>query len=154
MDTSAFREELHRLRTHRGLSYRQLAALSTVSPSLINDLEKDGRRPTLPVTAALDAALEAHGRLLATLRTPAPDDIEGELEALELAQRAAESDVSETALSRLEKATDAMAMGYATTAPAELLPKVRRYLRYIDQLFSTDERRCSSTGGFSWPAAG
>ncbi|GGN13472.1 transcriptional regulator with XRE-family HTH domain [Actinoplanes campanulatus] len=148
-----FAGELRRLRDQRGLSYRQLAALSTVSSSQISDLEKGQRRPTREIAAALDRALDARGRLVARLRTPAPDDVEGEFEALELAQRAAASDVSDTILDRLDGSADRMAMSYATTPPAELLPKVRRHLRYIDQLVAgrmtlQQHRRLLVAGGW------
>ncbi|GIF04463.1 helix-turn-helix domain-containing protein [Actinoplanes siamensis] len=134
--TSAFADEPRRLRTLAELSYRQLASLSSVSHAQISDLEKGRRRPTPDIAKALDEALHACGRLTATMRTPAPDDVEGEPEAIELAQRAAASDASDETLKRIEKAFDQVAMAYATTAPAELLPRVRRHLRYIDQLLS------------------
>jgi transcriptional regulator with XRE-family HTH domain len=148
-----FAVELRRLRGQRGLSYRQLAALSAVSSSQISDLEKCQRRPTPEIAAALDLALDARGRLSAMLRTPAPDDIEGEYEALELAQRAAASDVSDTTLNRLDAIADKMAMSYATTPPAELLPKVRRHLQYVDQLLAgrktlQQHRRLLVAGGW------
>lgn len=151
--TSAFAAELHRLRGHRGLSYRQLAALAACSSSQISDLEKGNRRPTPEIAAALDRALQAHGRLAATLRTPAPDDVEGELEAIELAQRAAISDVSDSTLDRLERAADRMAMSYATIPPADLLPRVRGHLRYVSQLLDgratlRQHRRLLVTGGW------
>jgi transcriptional regulator with XRE-family HTH domain len=151
--TSAFAGQLHRLRGHRGLSYRQLAALATCSSSQISDLEKGNRRPTREIAAALDRALQAHGRLAATLRTPAPEDVEGELEAMELAQRAAASDASDSTLDRLERATDGMAMSYATTPPADLLPRVRGHLRYVEQLLDgrstlRQHRRLLVAGGW------
>jgi hypothetical protein len=55
------------------------------------------------------------------------DDIESEIEALELARRATASDVSGETLDRMERAVDSMARKYATTPPAELLPRVRRH---------------------------
>ncbi|GAA4964142.1 helix-turn-helix domain-containing protein [Actinoplanes utahensis] len=151
--TDAFAAELRRMREHRGLSYRQLSAVSTVSSSQLSDLEKGNRRPTREIVTALDTALTAHGRLAATMRTPVPEDVEGELEALEMAQRAAASDVSDTTLDRLERTADKMAMSYATTPPAELLPKVRRHLRYVDQLVDSratigQRRRLLVVGGW------
>ncbi|MEV6349844.1 helix-turn-helix domain-containing protein, partial [Actinoplanes sp. NPDC051851] len=134
--TSAFADELRRLREISGLSYRQLATLSSVSSSQISDLEKGRRRPTRDIAAALDTGLRACGRLTATLRTPAPDDVEGELEALELAQRAAASDVSDDTLKRIERAFNKLAMSYATSPPVDLLSRVRRHLRYVDQLLA------------------
>ncbi|GLW35223.1 helix-turn-helix domain-containing protein [Actinoplanes regularis] len=130
----AFAADLHNLRELRGLSYRQLAVLAACSSTQISDLEKGRRRPTREMVDALDRALAAHGRLVAALRTPAPDDVEGEIEAIELAQRAAASDVSHGTLDRLERAADRMAMSYATVAPVDLLPRVRRHLRYVNQL--------------------
>jgi hypothetical protein len=47
---------------------------------------------------------------------------------LELARRATASDVSGETLDRMERAVDSMARKYATTPPAELLPRVRRHL--------------------------
>ncbi|WP_433832523.1 helix-turn-helix domain-containing protein [Actinoplanes sp. CA-015351] len=151
--TQAFAGELRRLRERSGLSYRQLSALSTVSSSQISDLEKSRRRPTREIAAALDTALNAHGRLTAAIRTPAPEDVEGELEAVEFEQRALASDVTDTVLARVERAADKMAMAYATTPPAELIPKVRRYLRMVDQLLDgrktlRQHRRILVTGGW------
>jgi hypothetical protein len=90
---------------------------------------------------------------VATLRPPAPDDVEGEIEALELAARAAASDVSDTTLARMERAADTMTMSYATTPPDELLPRVRRYLRMIDQMLDgrktiDQHRRLLVVGGW------
>ncbi|BCY08720.1 helix-turn-helix transcriptional regulator [Actinoplanes sp. L3-i22] len=133
---AAFAGELRRLRELSGLSYRQLASLSTVSHTQISDLEHARRRPTPDIARALDEALHACGRLTAMLRTPAPQDVEGELEAIELAQRSAASDVSDGTLTRLERAFDETARGYATVPPADLLPRVRRHLRYVEQLLA------------------
>jgi transcriptional regulator with XRE-family HTH domain len=153
MDTNRLREELRQRRNRRDLSYRQLAALANVSPTHISDLEKGTRRPTLATVTALDKALEAHGTLVAMLRSPAPEDVEGELEALELEQRARASDVSDSTLDRLDRTADSMAMAYATTPPAELLPRVRRHLRYVDQLLDgrktlSQHRRLLVVGGW------
>lgn len=134
--TDRFSGELRRFREERGLSYRQLAVLSSVSSSQISDLEKGRRRPSREIAAALDMVLDGRGRLTAALRTSPPDDVEAELEALELAERAAASDVSDTTLDRLDEAIDRMAMSYATTSPAELLPRVRRHLRHVDRLLA------------------
>ncbi|BEL03611.1 hypothetical protein Q0Z83_018020 [Actinoplanes sichuanensis] len=151
--TDRFAGELNRLRTQRDLSYRRLAALSSVSSSHICDLEKGLRRPTREIAAALDRALDARGLLSAALRVPIRDDVEGEFEALELAQRAAASDVSGAVLDRLDTIADQLAMSYATTAPAELLPRVRRHLRYIDHLLAgrktlEQHRRLLIAGGW------
>ncbi|MEU7906462.1 helix-turn-helix transcriptional regulator [Actinoplanes sp. NPDC049118] len=153
MTDSALAGELRRLREHRGLSYRRLAALAACSSSQISDLEKGNRRPTREIVAALDRALGAQGRLVAALRPLTPDDVEGELDAIELAQRAAATDVSDSTLDRLERVADAMAMSYATTSPAELLLRARRHLRYVDQLLDgrstlRQHRRLLVAGGW------
>ena len=149
---SAFTVELARLRADRGLSVRELAALAHYSPSHVYDLERGGRRPNPEVARSLDDALQAGGRLAATLRAPAGDD-ESEIEALELARRIAASDVGDETLHRLEHAADGMAMAYATTPPADLLPRVRRHLGYIGTLIdarktAAQHRRLLVVGGW------
>ncbi|XVU21425.1 helix-turn-helix domain-containing protein [Actinoplanes sp. CA-054009] len=134
-DVSArFADELRRLRAERGLSYRALAALAHHGKSYVEDLEKGRKPPSAAVAVRLDDALKAGGRLAATLRAPAEDDVEAELEALELARRVTASDVSSETLDRLERAADTMAMAYATTPPGRLLPQVRRHLDYVGAL--------------------
>lgn len=134
-DPSArFAAELRRLRTERGLSYRALAEQATQGKSYIEDLEKGRRQPNPGVAANLDKALAAGGRLAATLRPPADEDTEAELEAIELARRITASDVSAETLDRLERAADGMAMAYATTPPDQLLPRVRSHLDYVSSL--------------------
>lgn len=54
-----------------------------------------------------------------------------EIEALELARRAAASDVGGETLRRLEMAVDDLAVAYPRTPPAELLERVRRHLAYV-----------------------
>jgi transcriptional regulator with XRE-family HTH domain len=132
--TDRFAAELRRLRTERGLSLRALGELANQGKSYIDDLEKGRKPPNLAVAANLDKALRAAGSLSATLRPPADDDAEAELEALELARRVTASDVSTETLDRLERAADTMAMAYATTPPDRLLPRVRRHLDYVGTL--------------------
>lgn len=55
-------------------------------------------------------------------------------ELSELAQRVAASDISAETLARLEAAVDELACAYATTPPAELMPRVRQNLTYVGQL--------------------
>src|SRR4051812_18476978 len=132
--SSRFAAELHRLRTERGLSYRALGERANQGKSYIEDLEK-GRKPPNPAVAAnLDKALSARGGLAATLRPVVDEDSDAELEAIELARRVTASDVSTETLDRLERAADSMAMAYATTPPALLLPRVRRHLDYVGTL--------------------
>lgn len=132
--TSAFAEELRRLRAENRLSLRELGAIVKHGKSYIQELEAGKKPPNLAVARRLDKALDSGGRLAATLRPAVPDDVESEIEALELARRVTASDVSPETLDRLERAVDAMAMSYATKPPAELLPRVRRHLEYVSSL--------------------
>jgi tetratricopeptide (TPR) repeat protein len=81
-----------------------------------------------------------------------PDDESG-FEAIELVRRVTASDVSPETLDRLERATDRMAMAYATTPPADLLPRVRRHLDYVSSLADARktldrQRRLVTVGGW------
>ena len=131
---SAFAEELRRLRAQSGLSLRELGARVTHGKSYLQELETGQKPPNLAIARRLDKELGGGGRLAATLRPDGPDDAESEIEAIELARRVAASDVSSGTLDRLERAVDKMAMAYARTPPAELLPRVRRHLDYMSSL--------------------
>ncbi|MDQ3760146.1 MAG: transcriptional regulator [Actinomycetota bacterium] len=89
----------------------------------------------LALRRALDLALEnasdaQRARFFAADHGAAPV-LDGEHEALELARRAAASDVGHETVSRLELAVDDLATKYPTAPPAELLTDVRRYLSYV-----------------------
>ncbi len=129
-----FAEQLRHLRADRGLSLRQLAELVHHGKSYIHELETGVKPPTLAVAARLDEALHTGGRLTEALHRESSDDVDAEIEAIELARRIAASDVSQGTLDRLDHAFDTMAMAYATTPPAELLPRVRRHLLYLTSL--------------------
>jgi transcriptional regulator with XRE-family HTH domain len=64
--TAEFAAQLHQLRTERGLSVRDLAALAHCSKSHIYDIETGRRRAAPAVARALDDALCAGGRLAGT----------------------------------------------------------------------------------------
>lgn len=129
-----FHRELRRLRTERGLSIRALAALVHHGKSYLHELETGQKVPSIAVARRLDEALAAGGRLAAALRSTTAVDTESEIEALELVRRITASDVSHETLERLELAADRIAMSYAATPPADLLPRVRRYLDYVSSL--------------------
>jgi tetratricopeptide (TPR) repeat protein len=131
---SAFSEELRRLRLDRGLSYRGLADLVHYGKTYIQELESGKKPPSAALAARLDEMLGAGGRLAATMRPELSDEADAEIDAIELARRVSASDVSQGTLDRLERASDVMAMAYATTPPAELLPRVRRHLEYVSSL--------------------
>jgi hypothetical protein len=91
------------------------------------------------------------GALLRAL--PGGSDNDAELDAIELARRIEASDVSDGTLRRLEETADRMAMSYAGTPPAELLPQVRRQLRYVTGLLDVrmtidGQRRLLVVGGW------
>ncbi|HEX8630402.1 MAG TPA: helix-turn-helix domain-containing protein [Catenuloplanes sp.] len=132
-----FGAELRRLRGERGLSLRELAARVHHGKSYLHELETGQKSPPAAVVRRLDEALDARGRLTATVATDpiagsANDD--AELDAVELARRVAASDVSGDTLERLERAVDEIAIAYPSSSPADLLPRVRRHLRYVGRL--------------------
>jgi transcriptional regulator with XRE-family HTH domain len=57
-----------------------------------------------------------------------------EIDALDLARRAAASDVGTTTLDLLDEAVDDLASSYATTPPVVLLDRTRMHLRYLGAL--------------------
>lgn len=151
--SAEFAAELHRLRTERGLSFRELAARVHHGKSYVHELETGLKPPTAAVAGRLDEALCADGRLAATLRAGLDADDGSEIEALELIRRVTASDVSAETLDQLERATDRMAMAYATTRPVELLPRVRRHLDYVTSLVDArktldQQRRLIVVGGW------
>lgn len=58
-----------------------------------------------------------------------------EEEALELARRAAASDVGMETLARLQEVVDQLAVDYSVTPPVELLARVRTHLHLVRQFF-------------------
>jgi transcriptional regulator with XRE-family HTH domain len=150
-----FAATLRRLRCERGLSLRDLARLAVHGKSYLHELETGAKQPTVDTAKRLDAVLGAGGALTALVRealTP-PGQDDGELDAVELARRVAASDVSAQTLARLENAVDDLAMAYATTAPEQLLPRVRRHLAYVSRLVDArktldQHRRLLVTGGW------
>jgi transcriptional regulator with XRE-family HTH domain len=152
MDT--FGAALRHLRTSAGLSCAALGAAVNYSGGYIWELET-GRKPPGPeLAAALDDALAAGGTLTALAGIhDAAEPAEDELDAIELARRAAASDMGGATLTGLEQAFDRLAIAYQGTAPAQLLPEVRRHLRYVSRLTDqrgtlTQRRRLLAVGGW------
>ncbi len=149
-----FAADLARRRTDAGLSLADVAVTAHVSRGYVHHVEHGHRWPSRPVVTALDAALDAGGCLLdrwadvdaepPAVITAAPGDV-AELEAVELARRAAASDLSDRTLAQLETAVDDIAIAYPSADPAELLPRVRAHLAYVGRLLDArgtlDERR-------------
>jgi transcriptional regulator with XRE-family HTH domain len=139
-----FGSRLREARERSGLSLRQLAGLAHYSRTYLWELET-GRKPAAPEVAdALDRVLHAGGALR-SLVTVRPSGSAGggddEIEALELARRAAASDVGEETISRLEFAVEALATSYSVTPPANLLTRTRRYLSYGTTLMDSTTRK-------------
>jgi tetratricopeptide (TPR) repeat protein len=130
--------------------------LAHCSKSQIQDLETGRRRPTAAIARGLDEAFGTHGRLAGMLgptRSGLPDEDESGIEAIELSRRVTASDVGNETLDSLERAADRMAMAYATTPPAELLPRVGRHLDYVSSLVDArktlvQQRRLVIVGGW------
>jgi hypothetical protein len=67
-----------------------------------------------------------------------------EIAAIELARKAAASDVSNGTCEQIEIAVDELAIAYPSTTPVDLLPRVRMHLEYTTRLLdgrSTLEQR-------------
>ena len=142
----------------RGLSLAGLAELVPCHRGYISQLEHGTRRPSVEFAQKLDEVLGAAGLLveLAKQGMQAPAGFAGaddELDAFELARRAAASDVGDIVLTGLEQAADRLAIGYQSTAPIVLLPEIRRHLDYVGQLLDKratlgQRRRLLVVGGW------
>ncbi len=151
---SDFGTELALLMAERGVGVRQLARALYVNAGHISNIRNGKDRPSPELARAIDAHLGAGGKLaaLAAVRTPAA--VAGdEIAALELARRAAASDVGDVTCERLELAVDDMAIAYHRTPPAELLPRVRAHLGYVTSLLDSratlaQRRRLLVSGGW------
>ncbi|MFI9552665.1 multiprotein-bridging factor 1 family protein [Nonomuraea endophytica] len=90
----------------------------------------------------------------ALFNDPADDaDLGDEIDAMELARRAAASDVGRETLDRLELAVDDLASAYPTTHPVQLLGRTRRHLEYVARLLDgrktiAEHRRLLVAGGW------
>lgn len=154
-----FGRRMRELLGQRRLSYRALAAHVYQSKSLLHELATGRKAPTLDVAQRLDEVLDAGGELVALAQAASVEqrlpnlDLDAEIEAIELARRVEASDVGEATLGRLERLADRMAMAYAGTPPADLLPRVRRHLGYVTGLTEArmtlaQRRRLLVTGGW------
>jgi len=131
---SEFGAELARLMAERGLGVRQLARALYVNPGHVSNLRSGKARPSPELAAALDDHLGAGGALAALVPPPAAPAAADEIAALELARRAGASDIGDGTCQLLELAVDDLATAYPSTAPGELLPRVRAHLDYVTRL--------------------
>lgn len=145
-----FGPHLRRLIEQQHLSYRTLAARTHYSRGYLHDLATGRKHPTEDTAQRLDDALHAAGTLAAMV-TPAPAG--DEQEAADLAARVAASDISTDTLDQMQATFDRLAMGYATTPPALLLPDLRRHLNNVRRLVDAratlaQQRRLLVIGGW------
>ncbi len=139
MKRADFATDLERRRADAGLSLSDLARRAHMHRGYLGNLEHAKRWPTATVARALDAALHADGKLLATWE--AADRLQhiqitnGQpTEILELAARAEASDVSLATLDLLDFRVDELARAYTHAPPAGLLHDVRASARQVGKL--------------------
>lgn len=159
---SGFAGALGALMDERGLSVSSLATKVPCDKALISRYRSGAQSPSERMARRLDEVLGADGQLVALARTAArttagddlvADGVDDEIAALELARRAAASDVGTATVERLEQVTDSLAIAYHATGPAVLMPRVRRYLRYVTSLLDAratlaERRRLMVAGGW------
>lgn len=130
---SDFGGTLSRLMGERGIGVRELARMVPCNPGHVSNLRSGRDRPSPEMAARLDEVLAAGGAL-AALALPVSAPGGDEIAALELARRAAASDVGDRVCERLETAVDDFAVAYPSNAAADLLPRVRAHLGYVTGL--------------------
>jgi transcriptional regulator with XRE-family HTH domain len=152
---SDFGGELARLLTERGIGVRELARAVYCNPGHVSNLRSGKARPSRELAAAIDGHLDAGVALVALapaagrVATAAGDEIA----ALELARRAAASDVGNGTCERIELAVDDLAAAYPRTEPGDLLGRVRAHLGYTSKLLDgratlAQRRRLLVSGGW------
>ncbi|MGH3692579.1 MAG: helix-turn-helix domain-containing protein [Pseudonocardiaceae bacterium] len=159
VERAEFAAELASRRAEAGLSLADVADRAHVHRGYLWHVEHGRRWPTETVARALDTALDAGGELLAiweaadrVLRLRGSNGQSPEL--LELAARAAASDVSRATLDLLDSRVDELARSYTRTSPSDLLRDVRTSARHISRLLEgratlTQRRRLLVAGGWA-----
>lgn len=152
---SDFGGELIRLMAERGVGVRQLARDCYVNPGHISNIRNGKDRPSPELAKAIDKSLGAGGELAALAlhrkaAVPLPSD---EIAAIELARRAAASDLGDATCEYIEAAVDDMAIAYHRTPPNELLSRIRAQLGYLTSLLDgratlAQRRRLLVSGGW------
>jgi tetratricopeptide (TPR) repeat protein len=146
----------------RGLGVRELARTVPCNPGHISNLRSGKARPSPELAEVLDERLAANGTLRALAAQPAPrrhqpaaapDSATDEIAALDLIRLAEASEVGTGTVERLELAVDELATAYPGTPPADLLDRVRGYLRYVGRLLDArmtlaEHRRVLVAGGW------
>lgn len=137
------------------LTQDDLADRTELSVDTVKKIEQGRRVPSLDALRQFATALRVPASALLDDEPAAVVVVSDtdELEALELSQRVAASDVGEETLRRLESSVDELARAYPVTQPAELIGRVRAHLRYVVSLVDAkktlDEHRRLLTIG-SW----
>jgi tetratricopeptide (TPR) repeat protein len=135
-----FGDVVRRHMDRRGMSVRATAKAAGYSDHTLLSKALNGHKAVTPHLAArLDQALGADGEIRRAAPPPprpkraSPDGM-GETDAIELARRALASDVGDRTCERIEVAVDDLAVSYPTTAPGDLLPRVKAHIGYVDGL--------------------
>jgi hypothetical protein len=152
-----FAETLCELMDHRGISANALAAQVPCDKALISRYHNGRQHPSSRLARRVDEVLGGGGQLAALAGESPVDGEDGgsgdEIGAMELARRAAATDVGTATIERLERAVDSLAVAYPGTAPAALLRRVRAHLGYVTTLLEArktpgEHRRLLTVG--SW----
>ncbi|MFI6048100.1 helix-turn-helix domain-containing protein [Nocardia sp. NPDC051321] len=123
-------ERLRAAREAAGLSLSAMAARTHYSKALLGLLETGQRTVRAEHVRAYADALGVGSALFI-------EPVDGERAAAEWMQRAAVSDIGGDTLERLELAVDDLAAAYPTTAPGELLVRIRQHLGYAGRLMDS-----------------
>ncbi|MFI7003991.1 helix-turn-helix domain-containing protein [Nocardia sp. NPDC050175] len=123
-------ERLRAAREAAGLSLSAMAARTHYSKALLGLLETGQRTVRAEHVRTYADALGVGSALFV-------EPADGERAAAEWMQRAAASDIGGDTLERLELAVDDLASAYPTTAPGELLVRIRRHLGYAGRLMDS-----------------
>jgi DNA-binding XRE family transcriptional regulator len=153
------RVRLARARKAAALTQEDLAYLIGVDRSTVGRWEAGETDPQPWVRRKLAKHLgvtvqELTAFLAEGLPGPPPgNQDDSETEALELARRAAASDVGEATLTHVERAVDELCSSYATSHPTGLLTRTRQHLNYIGRLLDgrktmREHRRLLVAGGW------
>jgi len=131
-----FAEALTAAMDSRNIGVRELARRVPCNAGYVSQLRSGRKQPSPELAAKIDEFLGAGGELAALAVPVHPAGPDDEIAAIELARRAAVSDVGESTVGTLEQAADSMAVAYPRTPPRELLIRVRAHLGYVGNLLN------------------
>jgi transcriptional regulator with XRE-family HTH domain len=121
-----FAPMLSALMSERGQTVAGLARQVPCDKALISRYRSGRQEPSLRMAQRIDDTLGAAGQLAALARGPAAatadDGSDDEIAALELARRAAASDVGSATVERLERAVDILATAIPARRPSSCCP--------------------------------